>query len=220
MRGAQVFRLVPQPERIGREAGAAARGALMALPDHVVPVHELQRMLHALQRLVEPDSEGSIWPGGFAMLSRLQTAAVWDAIRALPGRDRPQLVRHAFDLVLLNLRQDTGEVMLTRDELAERMRCIPRRVSEVMGVLERMGVIVRERRRVPWMRGPGLAVYFVNPHVAWNGDLKGRGEAAAGVSPPLLRLMEGGGAAKPRLVEPGGELPRRRRYRVEPEARL
>ena len=52
------------------------------------------------------------------MISRKQTEAIWDAIRALPADDRPNHVRHAFDLVLLYLRQDNGEVMLTRDEMA------------------------------------------------------------------------------------------------------
>ncbi|MFT9417539.1 helix-turn-helix domain-containing protein [Acetobacter sp.] len=48
---------------------------------------------------------------------------------------------YAFDLVLLNLRQDTGEVLLTRDQLAEEIGCAPRSVSTIMGTLEKMGVI-------------------------------------------------------------------------------
>ena len=126
------------------------------------------------------------------MLSRTQTAAIWDAIRALPPDDRPNQVRHAFDLVLLNLRQDTGEVLLTRDQLAERIGCAPRSVSTIMGTLERMGVIRRERRRIEGVQGRGIAVYFINPHVAWNGSLDVRKAEAAEVKPPLLILMDGG----------------------------
>jgi len=65
--------------------------------------------------------------------SPIQTAAIWDAIRALPSDDRPHQVRHAFDLVLLNLRQDTGEVLLTRDQLAEEIGCAPKHVSPING---------------------------------------------------------------------------------------
>jgi len=126
------------------------------------------------------------------MLSRAQTAAIWDAIRALPADDRPNQVRHAFDLVVLNLRQDTGEVMLTREQLAEKIGCAPRNLSTIMGVLERLGVIRRERRRIEGLQGRGIAVYFVNPHVAWNGSLDIRKTEAGDAQPPLLTLMEGG----------------------------
>lgn len=128
------------------------------------------------------------------MLSRTQTKAIWDAIRALPADDRPNHVRHAFDLVLLNLRQDTGEVMLTRDQLADEIGCSSDHVSHVMGTLARMGVVRRERRRIEGVRGPGMVVYFVNPHVAWNGSLDIRKAEAAEVKPPLLTVMEGGKA--------------------------
>lgn len=127
------------------------------------------------------------------MLSRLQTAAIWDAIRALPSDDRPNQVRHAFDLVLLNLRQDTGEVLLTRDQLAEKIDCAPRSVSTIMGTLEKMGVIRRERRKIEGVRGPGMAVYFINPHVAWNGSLDARKAQAADTRSPLqFELLQGG----------------------------
>jgi len=152
----------------------------------------ISRATHTLQRHARPGTEQGLWPGGFTMLSRDQTAAVWDAIRALPADDRPNHVRHAFDLVLLNLRQDTGEVMLTRDQLAERIGCAPKNVSTVMGTLERMGVIRRERRRVEGMQGRGMAVYFINPHVAWNGSLDVRKAEAKDAKAPTLTLMEGG----------------------------
>ena len=127
------------------------------------------------------------------MISRDQTKLVWDAIRALPPEDRPQQVRHAFDLALLSLRQDTGEIMMRRDELAEEIGCSPQNVSQIMGVLERMGAVRRTRQKVPGIRGPGMAVYFINPHVGWNGSLDARKVEAKDTRPPLqLELLQGG----------------------------
>lgn len=191
---ATLVRFQPKRERMTREAAASLADALRQFPEDQVPAQARAALLNALQRLTHPDAQESIWPGGFSMLSRTQTAAVWDAIRKLPSDARPNQVRHAFDLVLLNLRQDTGEVMLTRDQLAAEIGCAPRSVSTIMGTLEGMGVVRRERRRVEGMQGRGIAVYFINPHVAWNGSLEARKEEAAGVTPPLLKIMEGGKA--------------------------
>lgn len=152
----------------------------------------LLRAYSALRRVAHPDSREGLWPGGFVMISRDQTALVWDWIRRLPSKDRPQQVRHAFDLVLLSVDHDTGEVRLSRAEMAEAMGCEPRNVSTVMGTLEKAGIIRRERRRLEGVQGPGEVVYFVNPHVGWNGSLEARKAEAAKVSPPLLRLMQGG----------------------------
>jgi len=194
----QLVRFSTRQQGSERAASAALAEQMSLLPPELLaqlPAEArvaISRATHALQRHARPGTEQSLWPGGFTMLSRDQTAAVWDAIRALPADDRPNHVRHAFDLVLLNLRQDTGEVMLTRDQLAERIGCAPKHVSTVMGTLERMGVIRRERRRVEGMQGPGMAVYFINPHVAWNGSLDVRKTEAKDAKAPTLTLMEGG----------------------------
>lgn len=152
----------------------------------------ISQATHGLHRHTRPDTEEGLWPGGFVILNRAQVKAVWDAIWALPTDDRPGHVRHAFDLVLLDLQQDTGEVMLTRDQLAAEIGCSADHVSNVTGALERTGVIRREQRRVEGMRGPGMAVYFVSPHVAWNGSLDARKEEAAVVGPLRLEVVEGG----------------------------
>lgn len=192
----KVVRFQPRRDLIKREVAVKVAEQLRLFSDSDVPQHAREAMLNALQRLTSPDGEGSIWEGGFMMLSRLQTKAVWDAIRKLPSEARPHQVRHAFDLVLLNLRQDTGEVTLGTEDLVKELETAPENVSRVMGTLERMGVIRRERRRVPGVRGPGKAVFFINPHVAWNGSLNIRKDEAADRSPPLLSLLEGGASVK------------------------
>lgn len=188
----KLLRFRPKRELITQEAAASLAEQLKLFTEQEVPAVAQAQLLNALHRLTHPDAEQPIWKGGFMMLSRIQCVAVWDAIRSLPAVSRPNQVRHAFDLVLANLRQDTGEVMLTRDEFADKMGCASRSVSTVMTTLERMDVIRRERRSIEGVRGRGMVVYFINPHVAWNGSLNLRLEEAKHVAPPLLTLMEGG----------------------------
>jgi CRP-like cAMP-binding protein len=188
---ANVYRLLPNRERIKRQEAAEVSDMIAATS---LPRHLKERVRHELYRAVEPDSTRSPF-GVYVMLSVQQIGAIWDALRALPAKDRPQEVRHAFDICVLNLRQDTGEVMLTRDEIAERMNIAPREVTKAMGVMQRLGIILKgERRRVEGLRGPGVVPYFVNPHAAWNGHLELQKIEARRQTPPLLALMEGGKA--------------------------
>jgi len=195
---AHIVRLTTKTQRSGQEEAAQAAAQLSLLSEELLK-HlpgearvAISRATYALQKAARPDTTEGLWPGGFTMLSRMQTAAIWDTIRELPSNARPNQVRHAFDLIVLNLRQDTGEVLLTRDQLAERIGCAPGNVSRIMGTLEKMGVIRRERRKIEGMQGRGIAVYFINPHVAWNGSLDARKEQASKYQTPTqLTLIEG-----------------------------
>ena len=191
---ARVVRLETKRELVQRDTAAQIEAQLSLYPADALPAQARASVLNALHRVTRPDDKWSIWPGGFTMISRTQTAAIWDGIRALPSEARPGQVRHAFDLVLLNLNQDTGEVMLTRDQIAEKIGCAPGHVSRVMGTLEQMGVIHRERRRVEGVQGRGVAVYVINPHVAWNGSLEARKREAAKAAQPSLHLVPSDGA--------------------------
>ena len=187
----EVKRFVPKGQRILAEVAASIEEQLGLFPEDQLPEQPREALLNSLYRFTRNPDE-SLWPGGYSMLSRTQTAVIWDAIRKLDPDKRPNHVRHAFDLALLNLRQDTGEIMLTREQLAAEIGCAPKHVSTIMGTLEDMGVVIRKRRKVEGMQGPGMAVYFLNPHVAWNGSLEIRQREAAKHKPPLLKLMEGG----------------------------
>jgi CRP-like cAMP-binding protein len=189
---AEVVRLTTRPERVKRETAAAIVAQLLLFSEQDLPAQPRAAILNALARVTHPDTETSIWGVGYMMIHRRETKVVWDAIRQLPRKDRPQEVRHCFDLVLLNIRQDNGEIMMTRDEMAEEIGCAPREVSKAMNVLWRMGVLERELRKVAGMRGPGMVVWFINPHVAWNGSLAIRQKQAIPGTQPSLHLIPAG----------------------------
>lgn len=190
--GRQIVRLVTKPERARLAAVQEARRAIAALGPDIAPQYAMTAMDNALylaeQIALEDAPEGR---REFLMLSTREIGKVWDAIRALPGDKRPGHVRHAFDLALQHVRFDTGEILLSLPELAEKMRVKPDKVTRAMGQLASWGVIERRRIRIPGVRGPGSVAYSINPHFAWKGE--GWSEARQASQPgPLLKLMQGG----------------------------
>ena len=135
------------------------------------------------------------------MISRVQAKHVYDRIRRLPPEARPVEVGDAFMFILLCLDQDTPELPFKREDLAREIGCDPRNVSSIMGTLEKLGVLTRERRPEPGLRGRGRVVYVINAHTAWNGDLEFRKQVAAKQKPPSekrpkLRLVPPAEAAE------------------------
>jgi DNA-binding transcriptional ArsR family regulator len=177
---AEIVKLVPVRQKLQANTARRALDLLAGSEDLDLQPWQLVLLRRGLSRIAEPAANTSIWPGGFTMISREVTGAVWDWIRNLEAKDRPSEVRHAFDLVL------------TRDELAERMGIRSDKVSHAMRVLERGGIILAERVKIAGMRGPGVVTWRINPHLAWNGSLQARADAVKTAVPPLLKLMEGG----------------------------
>ena len=169
---------------------ASAAEAIRRLPDDVLPAQlraALSRELRRAARYAEP-----IWSGGYFMLSSIQAVAVWEAIWSLPNIARRNHVHRAFDLICAHVERDSCEILMTRDELARRIGTAPTHVTSIMATLRHLGVIQRtERRRVPGVRGPGEVVYFLNPHVAWQGNLDARKREAERVPLPRLKLVKG-----------------------------
>jgi hypothetical protein len=122
----------------------------------------------------------------FVMLGPEQNAAVVSWLRE--NSRYPALAPALWAQLFTALRRDTGQIMLTRDELAERLKAWPNDVSCIMHELASIGAIITRRERVPGMRGPGRAVYFMNPNVATNltGAMRDKAQAEA----PKLRLVE------------------------------
>ena len=122
----------------------------------------------------------------FVMLSPEQNAAVMRWLRQHSGQ--PVVALALWGELFTALRRDTGEIVLTRDELAERVGTRPNHVSTVMHELASIGAIIVRRERVPGLQGPGRAVYFMNPTVATN--LAGAARDRAQGEAPPLRLVE------------------------------
>lgn len=182
---AKISRFIPKDERIAKDKAEAARQTVLDLG---LPATATEDILITIAR---HENGGRIADWKFNMLNPSQCLAVWNAIDALPGDERPRVVRRVFDHVLTHIEQNTGIVTLTREEIAAKIGVRPQEVSAAMGTLEGMKVVFRERVKVAGMRGPGVARYRLNQWVAWNGDLQIRKEQAKQVPLPF-DVIEGG----------------------------
>jgi hypothetical protein len=180
-----------------------------AIPDDVVGQLTLRAQRARAEYLRELrrqalDQDEPIWAdGGYDMFSRRQMEHIRRELRKLSGKDRRQDVYDAFLMFIGNIDRDTGQILLSRKDFADELGIALRSVSSVMTTLARLNVIRREY-------DSGRVSYFINAHVAWNGDLTLRkAEAAKSRKPsevleepaeaaaPLLTLMQGGLAEQP-----------------------
>jgi CRP-like cAMP-binding protein len=125
----------------------------------------------------------------FVMLSPAQNDAVVNYL--VEHSKRPLVAVRLWSLCFKHFRSDTGEILLTREEFAEKLGTTAPHISEIMGELVKIKAIITHRERVRGMRGPGMVRYFMNPNVATNLGGAARDEAQA-KAPPLLTLMHGG----------------------------
>lgn len=127
---------------------------------------------NAIYRLTEEPSEGWL----FVKISPQQFLLVTKAIQQC--RNVSTTLR-VWNTALAYMRFDTGEIMATRDRIAEDAGTNSDEVSRAMTDLERIGAILRKRRGK-------RVVYFVNPNIGWNGGEGSR--IAAAKEAPRLRL--------------------------------
>jgi hypothetical protein len=179
---AVIKRLETRPDRLKRDTAEQLRGLLQGFPGGL-PERLMGELLLALDRC-SPAAEGEEWT--FVMLSPVQNAAV---VRWLANNsERPQLAMQLWALLFEHLRRDTGEVVKTREELAEELEVAPCHISSTMTELEQLGAIVRVRQKVPGMRGRGVVRYFMNPRVGTH--LAGEARRKAQAEAPKLALVD------------------------------
>lgn len=84
----------------------------------------------------------------------------------MENSQRPMKAIDVWMLLFEHLFPHTGQIMLTRSEIAETVGIKPDHVSEIMNELVNYGAIFSEREKIAGMRGPGLIRYYMNRHVA------------------------------------------------------
>lgn len=175
----QIVTLQTRPDRLRRDHEEAARQALLPL-EGVIPGDLMRDIVGLLDRR---SASRNKWT--FVMLSPAQNGLV---VRYLADHsERPVLALKAWALCFEHLRNDTGEVLLTREQFADNLGVALQHVSNVMSELVEFGAIIRRRERVGGMRGPGLVRYFMNPRVATH--LAGVERDKAQDDAPQLRLV-------------------------------
>ena len=125
---------------------------------------------NALYRLTEEPGERWL----FVKISPEQFRYVTKAIRETV---RPDQTLRIWTTAITYMRQDTGEILATRERLAGDANTTLNEISRTMSELVRIGAIVRHRRG-------RKVVYSINPTVGWNGG-EGSRQAAARKAPAL-----------------------------------
>ena len=187
---AEIRRLNGRPARIRQDENAALRQALLPFRDGgegLTMQREAVRLVVSKAIALIDGQTASHNKWSFVMLSPGQNHIVVEELVA--HSRRPMVAVRLWALCFQHLRMDTGEIVLTREDFAERLGVEPAEVSEVMSHLVRFGAISRQRERVAGLRGPGLVHYFMNPNVGTH--LAGKARDDAQRSAPLLKLIDG-----------------------------
>ncbi len=119
----------------------------------------------------------------FVMISPAQNAAVVEWLSQ--NSKRPQVAVRLWARLFEVMRNDTGEIMKGREELAQRLGIEPRNLSQIMTELASINAIRRERS------GRGVR-YFMSPNIATHIPGAAARKEARDTHGPLLKIMDGG----------------------------
>jgi hypothetical protein len=119
----------------------------------------------------------------FVMLSPAQNDAVVEWLS--DQSKRPQAAVRLWSHLFTCMRMDTGEILKSREELAERLGVLPRDLSSLMTELASINAIRREKR------GRGVR-YFMNSTIATHlPSPEARAKAREGDGPLLVVIQSG-----------------------------
>lgn len=176
---AAIHRLVSRPDRLRRDEAAMLRQALLPFVDGGDSSSQLVEAGRTLLAHVDRLScSSNRWT--FVMLSPSQNRAVVDFL-ALRSK-RPVMSMRLWALLFDHVRNDTGEVMMRREDIAAALGVSAENVSRTMTEL----VTLRALSRV---REGRFVRYFMNPNVATH--LGGAAREAAQASAPILSVIDG-----------------------------
>jgi len=185
---ASITKLRTRPDRLRADQAEHLRQLVLSFPGGL-PDRAAGELVAAIDRHTASTNG---WT--FIMLSPVQNAAVVGWIKA--NSRRPIQAMLVWAECFTALRHDTAEIVLTREELAERTQTTPREISRIMSELEACGAISRRVVRVPGMRGRGVTRYYMNPNVATRlaGAARDAAQARAPRQPGLSLVYSGEGA--------------------------
>lgn len=178
---AKLHRFRSKTDKLNAEQRARLRQVLLSEPD--LPAPAVRQIIATIDRATAAEKGET-----FVMMSPADNAKVvaWLARNS----EKPMIAVQLWATLFLHLDRDTGEIVQTRDELADAVGISARDVSRIMTELESINAISRRREKIAGMRGPGVARYFMSPRIGTH--LGGKAREIAQQEAPLLRLMEGG----------------------------
>lgn len=100
----------------------------------------------------------------------------------------PRMANRLWRQIHRFVHPESGEILRSRDELAELIGVTPREISTVMNELARINAVYAERVRIPGMRGPGAVRWFLHPCCGTHLPKEPREVVQA--ASPKLRLVE------------------------------
>jgi len=184
-----VTRLRTQKDRLQEDQADLLKQALLPFAETSPAMREaVGRLYVQIKNLTTPDP-GTTEP--FVMIRPAQNRAVVDWLEA--NSKRPMKAMRVWALLFDHLMPHTGQIMLTREEIAENIGIAADDVSKVMNELVKFGAIFSERERIEGLRGPGLVRYYMNRHVAEVGSRATQEELALIPKPGTkLEIVQGG----------------------------
>jgi len=128
---------------------------------------------NAIYRLIDESKER--WP-----FVRISPAQFFFVVKATSKAKRPDLTLRVWNMALTYMRWDTGEILVSREQLAEDAATNPVEVSRAMTELTKIGAILKTRRGQ-------RVVYSINPQIGWSGSEGTRQAAVKKI--PVLKLV-------------------------------
>lgn len=187
--GADVASL--ERSRYSRAQREAVQFEAQAKRAGLTPEVASQLALNLLAHTPKPDKTEP-----FIMLTASQNAEVVRWINA--NSKRPQVATMLWALLFTAVHPTTGEILLARADLAERLGIEPRNVSSIMTELVSIGAVQREKR--------GREVrYFMSPHIATHLPV-GEQLAEARTKAPKLRLVQSAEGSEREALEAAGQM--------------
>lgn len=184
-----VTRLKTRKDRLQEDQADLLKQALLPFAEDGGAMGDaVGRLYVQIKNLTTPDP-GTTEP--FVMIRPAQNRAV--TLWLMENSKRPMKAVSVWTLLFDHLMPHTGQVMLTREEIAEQVGIAVQEVSKIMNELVTFGAIFSEREKIAGMRGPGLVRYYMNKHVAEVGSRATQEELSIIPKPGAkLEVVQGG----------------------------